>query len=444
MGEVVRLNRRNQPGDSLAASLRTLRSLTRKNPGEFAAAIADEAGEPLPASVYMAYEEGELAPASIMSAARRVVVRAKTEAPTVPSGSGEFRTGAFEGTASCGQVVPGLGDEDGDEVRRRDFLALTAATITALDAPGKFSRLATGRMDAETCEGLSNLVLGYRQVYRSASPVSLLDPVRGTLNLLTELAPDSGPYHTTVISLIGQTANLAGAILMFDLDDFTTAKQYLTIGARAAQQSADGELMAITLACRAFHAAYSGDPQAGVAFAQGALDAAARGIHPRSHGWVAAVASEMHATLGPTGETDCMASLETASVQLARPMPEQPWAGIGAFDEGKLAAYRGGDLMRLGDYAGAQVELQTALEQLSPALVKHRCTAHIDLAEAFARDNEPEQAAGHAASALEIISATRHADSLRRVEHIYAKVRGSGMAQARDLGSRILEFKATS
>ena len=139
-----------------------------------------------------------------------------------------------------------------------------------------------------------------------------------------------------------------------------------------------------------------------------------------------------------------MAALETAGEQLTRPMPEQPWAGIGAFEDGKLAAYRGGDLMRLGNYAGAQAQLQAALDQLSPALAKHRCTAHIDLAEACAHDNELDQAADHAVRALEIISSTRHADSLRRVEGVHAAIKASGIAQARALGGRILEFKAAS
>lgn len=336
-------------------------------------------------------------------------------------------------------------------MRRRDFL--TGAAITALDTLGAFGsgmdeRLETcrdmGRVDAETCEGLANIMLGYRQVYRSASAASLLSPVYGTLQLFTELAPGSGRHRDTMVSLIGQASALAGAIFMFDLDDFAAAKHYFAVGAKAARQSADSELMAIVLACRAFHAAYSGDPQAGVEFGQGALDVAARGIHPRSHGWVAAVASEMYATIGPSERAGCMAALEISGEQLARPMPERPWAGIGAFNDGKLAAYRGGDLMRLGDYAGARVQLQAALDSLSPALAKHRCTAHIDLSEAYAYDNEVEQAAAHAGSALEIISSTRHADSLRRVADIYALTRASGTTEARELGARLLELKATS
>jgi len=99
MGEVVRLNRRNQPGGSPAGSLRTLRGLTGKSPGQFAAAVADEAGEPLPASVYMAYEEGEPAPASILSAVRRVVARANIKMPT----AGQYNVSESSESGSVGQ-----------------------------------------------------------------------------------------------------------------------------------------------------------------------------------------------------------------------------------------------------------------------------------------------------------------------------------------------------
>jgi len=75
MGEVFYLNLRNGTEDGPAVSLAILRRLTGMSPGEFAAAIADEAGEPVPKSVYMAYEDGESPPAAILSAARRVVDR---------------------------------------------------------------------------------------------------------------------------------------------------------------------------------------------------------------------------------------------------------------------------------------------------------------------------------------------------------------------------------
>lgn len=76
MGEVVYLNLRTGIHVGSAPSLRTLRHLTGMSRAEFAAVIADEAGEPVPTSVYVAYEDGESPPAVILSAAIRAVSRA--------------------------------------------------------------------------------------------------------------------------------------------------------------------------------------------------------------------------------------------------------------------------------------------------------------------------------------------------------------------------------
>jgi len=232
-------------------------------------------------------------------------------------------------------------------------------------------------------------------------------------------------------------------IMMLDQDEFSTAARYLSIAARAAQQTSDDELMAITLACRAFHSAYGGALPEGLAFATEALRVAARGeIHPRTHGWVAAVASEMHASVGD--EAGCLRALDSAADQLCKPMPAEQWKGIGAFSTAKLTAYRGGDMMRLGRYRAAQAELLTALGQLDPAQAKHRCTAHIDLADAYASDGELGEAARHAISALDIIAFTRHANSLRRIAALYETIRVSRTGLARELGSKLLEAQAAS
>ncbi len=63
-------------------------------------------------------------------------------------------------------------------------------------------------------------------------------------------------------------------------------------------------------------------------------------------------------------------------------MPDRPWKGIGTFSETKLTAYQGAGLMRLHRYGDAQRVLLQTLGQLDSVQVKHRCTAHIDLAAA--------------------------------------------------------------
>ena len=100
----------------------------------------------------------------------------------------------------------------------------------------------------------------------------------------------------------------------------------------------------------------------------------------------------MHATVGD--ERQAMRALDDSAAALGGEMPETSWKGIGAFTPAKLTAYRGGALMRLRRYGPAQSALLEALGQLDPVQVKHRCTAHIDLADAYALDGRPDQAAG--------------------------------------------------
>jgi hypothetical protein len=150
----------------------------------------------------------------------------------------------------------------------------------------------------------------------------------------------------------------------------------------------------------------------------------------------------MHATVGD--EVAYRRSIDIAQGRVTATMPDRPWKGIGAFSEAKLTAYRGAGLMRLHRYGDAQPVLLQALSQLDQVQAKHRCTAHIDLADAYASDRKPDEAAHHGISALGIITVTRHAESMRRVAGIYERVRPSGVPAVREFGSRLLEVRAGS
>ncbi len=190
-----------------------------------------------------------------------------------------------------------------DPVRRRWFFVQAGvAALGVLEAlcPGRgdlpervtAAQAGRGRVDGLTVDGLAEVMLGLRATYGSVSGFSLLGPAYGMLNLLTELAPDAGAERDRVVSLIGQAGTLLASAFALDLEDFEAARPYLRLAMRAAQESQDAELMAFTLGGRAFHAAHGGDPRAGVAFADAALDAVRAGIHQRTHGWLLAVASE--------------------------------------------------------------------------------------------------------------------------------------------------------
>jgi tetratricopeptide (TPR) repeat protein len=340
-----------------------------------------------------------------------------------------------------GQPVPESG------LPRRDFVVL-AMTVTSLldmlrsaspDLPERIERGA--QVDAETAAGLESVMGGYRQIYQSAPSLALLDPVCGALSLLTEVAPKSGRHRNLIVSLIGQASSLAATMLMLDQGDYNSATSYLAVAARAAQQCGDNELLSITMAARAFHSAYGGDPAGGLAFAVEASALAAR-VHPRTRGWVSAVESEMHATAG--GQAAWERAVDAAGSLVVGPMPDRPWKGIGAFTPAKLLAYQGAGLMRLHRYAEAQRVLSQALDQLDPVQAKHRTTAHIDLADAYALDGKPDEAAVQAMLALDIIAVTGHAESLRRAARIHDAIRRTRTAATRELGSRLLAVRAES
>lgn len=335
-------------------------------------------------------------------------------------------------------------------IGRSDFLILTGAVIALLDVikgemPARLAATSAGqtRMDDETADGLASVVLGYRQVYRSAAPSSLLDPVCGAIGLLTDLAPEAGQHRDKIVSLIGQASSLAATLLMLDQGDFDAATRYAAIATRAARQSGDDELMAISLAVRAFHACYLGDPPDGLAFAVEAQRVAGRAsVHPLSRGWINAVTSEMYATTGD--QQGFERALAAAHGSLQEPDPGTPWEGIGVFSDGKLTAYEGGGWLRLGKYEAAQTALHQALGQLDTSCLKHRCTAHIDLADAYSRNGQADEAANHGMAALTIVANTRHAESLRRIGLLDASLWPYGTHLSKDLHSAYMEARAAT
>jgi tetratricopeptide (TPR) repeat protein len=150
----------------------------------------------------------------------------------------------------------------------------------------------------------------------------------------------------------------------------------------------------------------------------------------------------MHATAGDQAAWE--RAVDAAASLVVGPMPHRPWKGIGAFTPAKLLAYQGAGLMRLHRYAEAQRVLSQALDQLDPVHAKHRTTAHIDLADAYALDGKPDEAAAQAMLALDIIAVTGHAESLRRAAGIHEAIRRTRTAATRELGSRLLAVRAGS
>lgn len=151
----------------------------------------------------------------------------------------------------------------------------------------------------------------------------------------------------------------------------------------------------------------------------------------------------MHATTGSPDGFDHALEEATTHLDQADAQPEtKPWVGIGLFNQAKLTAYRGGGLMRLGRHAQAQTELRDALGRLDPVLRKHRCTAHIDLAQAYGRGGDPDASAEELTHAVGIIAETLHANSLHRATGLYEGIRATRTPAVRRLGHQLRELEA--
>jgi len=92
----------------------------------------------------------------------------------------------------------------------------------------------------------------------------------------------------------------------------------------------------------------------------------------------------------------------------------------------------------------AQTALHEALDQLDKSCLKHCCTAHIDLADAYLRNGQADQAAHHGMAALSIITDTRHAESLRRIGLLHTELVPYDTHAVRDLRGAYMEARAAT
>lgn len=112
--------------------------------------------------------------------------------------------------------------------------------------------------------------------------------------------------------------------------------------------------------------------------------------------------------------------------------------GIGVFDVGKLKAYEGGDLVRLGRYREAEPVLDAAIKNLAPSMHRHRCTAFIDRAEARIAAGHVDDACADGAEALYLVTQVQHVGNMQRLTALARRARDTGTSAGRDLWLEVL------
>lgn len=157
--------------------------------------------------------------------------------------------------------------------------------------------------------------------------------------------------------------------------------------------------------------------------------------------WVHAVASEMHASTGD--EAACRNAIDTARYWLDGPLDDERWGGIGWFDLGKVDAYEGGDLVRLGRHELALPILDAALEHLELSMRRHRATAHADRADAHAAAGHHDAAVADAHASLTLLEEVHHAETLRRITVLHQSLRTLRTPASRSLAEHLIHARST-
>jgi hypothetical protein len=422
MAGLIRLESIGRHSDLPA--LMTLRLMTGLDPEEFAAAVSDEAGEPVPTFAYLAWEGGEVTPREIHAAAHRVAVRGQ---PT--------------------------GREPGKRSRatRRDFLGgvVGVALLSAAGLPADAFALGLGagrggthwRVSPETAHDLESLVEDYRQSYATGgSAEDQLRGARALLALLVDLARrDLWPSTAvSVSSLAGQIAVLTGLLEVMGSRNLPAAGSCYRLAIEAAREADDWDLQSYVLGSLAFHAVSDARLADGRAIVDAAWQLASAKAAPRTRAWVACLASELYAREGLDAASRRL--LDAARREFTGTLSMPSWKGVGLFDEAKLTAYEGGNLLLLHRNADAERPLRVAVQRLPLSRTKHRSTALGDLAMALAgrRAIELEEVCAHASQALDLALEIRHRESVERVAGVHFRLlRWRTHASVRDLGERL-------
>jgi hypothetical protein len=262
---------------------------------------------------------------------------------------------------------------------------------------------------------LEHTVAELARSYPSTPPTVLAEPVfehlRDVVRLLEGPLPVARRQCLAVVA--GHLAGLAGN-LSFDLREETRALAYFDVAMQAADDAAAPDLAAWALATQSIVPAYSGDPAAALRLLQEAQDRAAGHVTPSRNAWLAAMEARAHAGLGDARSS--LAALGRAEAAIERAEPDGGPFGTDFFDLPRLAGFRGTCHLLLRQPQAAQAALADVLALRSPADVKGRSLARLDLAEAYAQGGDLEAACAAVADALAIRDEYR-VDPIRRRAH---------------------------
>jgi hypothetical protein len=404
---VIRLDGRPADGPDrptgAVTTLAALRLMTGMEPDEFSAALAKELGWPVPLFVYLQWEQnGVEPPPSVHVGARTVSSGHPIGARGTTRSSRRHFLGGVVGLSTLALTGFSLGTD-------------ATARLVGVGGPG-----AMWRASPETAADLTTLATSYRRAYAGKAAVDqLLPSATALMHVLVDMGRRDqwpGP-RAALASLVGQMGLLTGLLHLMGPRDLAGARTRYELALRAATQAEDWDLAAYVLGSLAFEATSAGRRGDARALRDAAWDLARRRAAPRTRAWAAALCSELFARDGD--DLGSRRSLDDGFAVIGQTRDDPSWKGVGWFDETRLIAYEGGNLVLLGQYPAAVGALRTSLGQLEPDRVKHRCTLSTDLATALVKQGEVEESCALAHDALSLARAISHRESVDRVRRVH-------------------------
>ncbi|GAA3457991.1 transcriptional regulator with XRE-family HTH domain [Saccharothrix longispora] len=298
--------------------------------------------------------------------------------------------------------------------------------------------------DALTRSGINGIALdhmeraayGYAQQYPVIPPGVLWPSVSGQITRLNDVLAHPQPQRVRrrVAVLLGVLTGVAGHLLL-DLNRHDDACRYFDVAGLAAREAESPDLAAWVLAVHSLGPFFKGDHRAAVELLVRA-DREGTASSPRRRAWISALLARATAALG-----DTQASLKALDDAHHHTQAiSDPPTGTDFFDAARLDGMAGTTHLLLRRTEHAAPLLRSALERRATTDVKGRALLALDLAECHLHDNEPDEAARVAISALDWADKTMVDPILTRAEAIRAHmVRSAGSASAQSLDARLQE-----
>jgi ATP/maltotriose-dependent transcriptional regulator MalT len=297
-------------------------------------------------------------------------------------------------------------------MRRRELLAGAVAAASAL-----VSEPLTGArpVGPETVTGALDATEGYRALITTEVARDSMGPLLRHAGRLRDLAvetPDSS-IRDGLLTAHGDALTVA-AWVAADGRHLTLARRLAGDALAAADNAGNHDLRACVLAMLGLLVAHQQDDPYGALKLVGKGMDAAKHTSPVTRAYLAAVAAEAHSMTGSRYRT--LAALEQADRHLERAQPGDAPSWLRGFVPARMQHYRGACLARVGHARYAATILHDALDRHAPAS-NNRALIHTDLAVAYARLREPEQAC---AALTRAAAGVRESRSAMRYERLHA------------------------